>query len=75
MYAWYQIELWDQAATTGWVAGAYLELARFEPTGSRHEVTDGPLNLRESGSLGAAVIDHVADWDDLRDLRRVVRLD
>lgn len=56
MYAWYQIELWDQAATTGWVAGAYLEVARFEPTGSRHEVTDGPLNLRESGSLGAAVV-------------------
>ncbi len=56
MYAWYQVELWDQAATTGWVAGAYLELARFEPTGSRHEVVDGPLNLRESGSLGAAVI-------------------
>lgn len=56
MYAWYQIELWDQAATTGWVAGAYLEGARFEPTGARHEVVDGPLNLRESGSLGARVI-------------------
>lgn len=56
MYAWYQIELWDAAATTGWVANPYLEHARFEPTGSRHEIIDGPLNLREWGSLSAPVI-------------------
>lgn len=56
MYAWYQIELWDQAATTGWVAGVYLEGARFEPTGARHEVVDGPLNMREWGALDAPVI-------------------
>lgn len=47
MYTCYQIELWDQTATTGWVAGAYLETARFQPTGTRHEVADGPLNIRE----------------------------
>lgn len=55
-YTWYQIEMWDQAATTGWAAGEYLEGARFEPTGARHEVVDGPLNLREWGSLSAPVI-------------------
>jgi uncharacterized protein YgiM (DUF1202 family) len=55
-YTWYQLEMWDQGATTGWAAGEYLEGARFEPTGARHEVIDGPLNLREWGSLGAPVL-------------------
>lgn len=55
-YTWYQVELWDQTATVGWAAGEYLEGARFEPTGARHEVVDGPLNLREWGSLTAPVI-------------------
>jgi uncharacterized protein YgiM (DUF1202 family) len=55
-YTWYRIELWDQAGTTGWAAGEYLEGARFEPTGARHEVVDGPLNLREWGSLSAPVV-------------------
>lgn len=55
-YTWYQLEMWDQAATTGWAAGEYLEGARFEPTGARHEVVDGPLNLRQGPSLGDAVI-------------------
>ena len=63
MHAWYQIELWDQAATTGWVAGVYLETARFEPTGARHEVVDGPLNLREWGSLSAPVITTIPTGD------------
>jgi uncharacterized protein YgiM (DUF1202 family) len=60
-YTWYQIELWDQAATTGWAAGEYLEGARFEPTGARHQVVDGPLNLREWGSLSAPVIRTLAN--------------
>lgn len=55
-YTWYQLEMWDQAATTGWAAGEYLEGARFEPTGSRHEVVDGPLNLRDGSGLNARVI-------------------
>lgn len=54
-YSWYRLELWDQGKTTGWAAGAYLEGARFEPTGARHKVTDGPLNLRAWGGLGAPV--------------------
>lgn len=56
MYAWYQVEMWDQAATVGWVANPYLELARFEPTGARHRVIDGPLNVRSGGGLGNPVI-------------------
>lgn len=55
-YAWYRVELWDQAGTVGWVAGEFLQLARFEPTGSRHRVIDGPLNLRSGSGLGASVI-------------------
>lgn len=41
---------------TGWVASAYLDGARFEPTGSRHEIVDGPLHLHEWDSLSALVI-------------------
>lgn len=55
-YSWYQVEVWDPASTIGWFAGEYLEMARFEPTGARHEVVDGPLNLRSGASLDAAVI-------------------
>lgn len=55
-YAWYQVELWDAAATIGWFAGEYLEAARFEPTGARHRVFDGPLNLRSGASLDASVV-------------------
>lgn len=55
-YTWYRVELWDQAGTVGWFAGEFLEAARFEPTGSRHRVVDGPLNLREGSGLNAPVI-------------------
>jgi uncharacterized protein YgiM (DUF1202 family) len=55
-YSWYQVEMWDQAATVGWVAGDFLELARFEPTGARHQVADGPLNVRSGGGLASPVI-------------------
>jgi uncharacterized protein YgiM (DUF1202 family) len=55
-HAWYKVELWDQAATVGWFAGEFLEIARFEPTGSRHRIFDGPVNLRSGSGLGAPVI-------------------
>lgn len=59
MYLWYQVEVWDDGAV-GWFANPYLEAARFEPTGARYEVVDGPLNLREGGSTSAAIIDTLA---------------
>lgn len=55
-YDWYRVEVWDSSNTIGWFASEFLETARFEPTGARHEVVDGPLNLREWGSLSAPVI-------------------
>jgi uncharacterized protein YraI len=55
MYAWYQVEMWDDGAV-GWFANPYLELARFEPTGARHQVTDGPLNVRSGGGLAYPVV-------------------
>jgi uncharacterized protein YgiM (DUF1202 family) len=54
-YSWYQVEVWSDA-NVGWFAGQHLELARFEPTGARHRVIDGPLNFRNGPSLDAAVI-------------------
>lgn len=55
-YSWYRVELWDNAGTVGWFAGEFLEIARFEPTGSRHRVIDGPLNMRSGSGLAASVI-------------------
>jgi uncharacterized protein YgiM (DUF1202 family) len=55
MYAWYQVEMWDDGAV-GWFANAYLELARFEPTGERLRVVDGPLNVRKDPGLSGSVI-------------------
>jgi hypothetical protein len=58
-YAWYKVEMWDDG-NVGWFAGEYLEVARFEPTGARHRVFDGPLNLREYGDLSAPVVTTLA---------------
>jgi uncharacterized protein YgiM (DUF1202 family) len=58
-YAWYKVEMWDDGHV-GWFAGEFLELARFEPTGARHRVNDGPLNLRESGDLSAPIVTTLA---------------
>jgi uncharacterized protein YgiM (DUF1202 family) len=55
-YAWYRVELWDNAGTVGWFAGDFLEIARFEPTGSRHRIIDGPVNLRSGSGLSAPII-------------------
>lgn len=52
---WYKVEMWDDG-NVGWLAGEFLELARFEPTGSRHRVIDGPLNLRAGGGLDYALV-------------------
>lgn len=54
-YAWYKVEMWDDSKV-GWFAGEFLELARFEPTGARHRVVDGPLNLRAGGDLSSPII-------------------
>jgi len=59
-YDWYQVELWSDT-NVGWFAGEYLELARFEPTGSRLRVVDGPLNLRTGGGLDYAVVASLAE--------------
>lgn len=54
-YEWYEVEVWDDGQV-GWFAGQFLEAARFEPTGSRHRINDGPLNLRSSGSTSASIV-------------------
>lgn len=58
-YTWYKVETWSDGRT-GWFAGEYLELAKFEPTGARHRIVDGPLNLREYGALSAPVMTTLA---------------
>ena len=62
-YTWYQVEMWDRVGTVGWFAGEYLEGARFEPTGARHRVIDGPLNLRENAGLASPVITTIPEGD------------
>ncbi|HYH12861.1 MAG TPA: SH3 domain-containing protein [Thermomicrobiales bacterium] len=54
-HQWYKVEMYTDG-NVGWFAADFLEIARYEPTGSRLRVVDGPLNLRASGSLGAPVI-------------------
>lgn len=61
-HLWYNVDMWDDG-NVGWFAGELLELARFEPTGGRHRILDGPLNLRSSGSLGASVVTTLATGD------------
>ena len=54
-YRWYKVEMYADG-NVGWFASDYLELARYEPTGSRLRVIDGPLNLREYAGLDAPVL-------------------
>lgn len=54
-YTWYQVEMWN-GGTVGWFAGEFLEIARTEPTGARHRVNDGPLNVRNNPTLGGSVV-------------------
>lgn len=57
-YQWYQVEVWTDGQV-GWFAGAYLEAARVEPTGSRREVIDGPLNVRENPGTSSRILGSV----------------
>lgn len=54
-YQWYKVEVWTDGRV-GWFAGEFLEAARFEPTGSRRRVVDGPLNLRENPGTSARIL-------------------
>jgi len=54
-YTWYEVEMWSDS-NVGWFAGEFLEGARFEPTGSRLEVVDGPLNLRQSPTVDSPIV-------------------
>ena len=58
-YSWYEVEMWSDS-NVGYMAGEFLEPARFEPTGSRLEVVDGPLNLREEPRTSAQVVASLA---------------
>ncbi|HEV2074405.1 MAG TPA: SH3 domain-containing protein [Thermomicrobiales bacterium] len=57
-YQWYKVEVWDDGRI-GWFAGEYLETARFEPTGSRRSVVDGPLNVRENPGTSSRILGSV----------------
>ncbi len=61
-YDWYQVELYTDG-NVGWSAADFLEIARYEPTGTRLRVIDGPLRLREGGSLSAPVITLIPEGD------------
>jgi uncharacterized protein YgiM (DUF1202 family) len=61
-FSWYEVELWSDG-NVGWFAGEFLEGARFEPTGSRLRVVDGPLNVRSSGDTSAAIVTTVPTGD------------
>ena len=61
-YEWYKVEMYGDG-NIGWLAANYLEIARYEPTGSRLRVVNGPLNLREWGSLSAPVITVIPTGD------------
>jgi len=61
-YQWYKVEMYADGRV-GWFAADFLELARYEPTGTRLRVVDGPLNLRESASLSAPVITTIPTGD------------
>lgn len=54
-HAWYKVEIWSDSKT-GWFAGEFLERARLEPTGARHRINDGPLNLRDAPGLRGRII-------------------
>jgi uncharacterized protein YgiM (DUF1202 family) len=58
-YNWYKVEMANDG-NVGWMAGELLDYAPTEPTGSRLEVVDGPLNLRESPDTTAAIITTLA---------------
>ena len=57
-YQWYKVEVWTDG-NVGWFAGEYLEAARFEPTGSRREVVDGPLNVRANPGTDSPILGSV----------------
>ena len=57
-YQWYKVEVWADGRV-GWFAGEYLETARFEPTGSRRSVVDGPLNVRENPGTSSRILGSV----------------
>jgi uncharacterized protein YraI len=61
-YSWYEVETWSDT-NVGWFAGEFLEDARFEPTGSRLRVVDGPLNVREGGDTSAPIVATVPTGD------------
>jgi uncharacterized protein YgiM (DUF1202 family) len=54
-FDWYEVEVASDGKV-GWFADEFLTGARFEPTGSRLRVVDGPLNLRASGDTSATII-------------------
>jgi len=58
-YSWYEVEMWADG-NVGWMAGEFLEVARFEPTGSRLRVVDGSLNLRENPGIAGRIITTLA---------------
>lgn len=54
-YTWYEVEIAEEG-TVGWFAAEFLEVARFEPTGDRLRVVDGPLRLRQNPGLNGSVL-------------------
>ena len=61
-FRWYQVRMYADGKS-GWMADEFLEIARYEPTGSRLRVVDGPLNLREGGGLSNDVIRTIPEGD------------
>lgn len=57
-YEWYHVETSD--TNVGWFAGEFLTPGRTEPTGSRHRIFDGPLNLRSGPGLNSSIVTPLA---------------
>jgi uncharacterized protein YgiM (DUF1202 family) len=61
-FRWYEVRMYSDG-TSGWMADTFLEIARYEPTGTRLRVVDGPLNLREGSGLSNDVITTIPEGD------------
>lgn len=62
-YTWYEVQ--TDAGDTGWVAGEFLAAGDTPifAAGDEVEVADGPLNVRDDGSLDGNVIEKLATGD------------